>query len=269
MLYFWNQETNITQYERPGEASAPQPPTNAAAPTQPSQQVMQMPYHNQYPNTAPTNTTAAGTVQQQSAPPSTAKQEQEMYNGPMGQQMAHQHVPPQQTVYSSSMTYQQGGPYMQGQPMQRPWGPQQHPYPYGQQPHQPQVSWVPPQNTPQQQISPQPGYPKPEEGAAYDNNQQMGYRAPMMVQPNQPLGGYAGPNGDDHMGRITVGNDFHPQNSYPPSQPKLAPIPCSRPVNFSFSSPWFYFNYAGQITYYWCNLVVLGSLGENIFLSFN
>jgi hypothetical protein len=160
-----------------------------------------------------------------------------MYNAHMGQQMAHQHVPPQQTAYPSTMPYQQGGPHMQGQPMQRPKGPQQHPYPYGHQPHQPQVSWVPPQNAPHQQISQQPGYPKPEEGAAYDNNQQMGYGAPMMVQPNQPLGGYAGPNGEDHMRRFAGGNDFHPYNSYPSLQPKLAPIPHSRPVNFSISSP--------------------------------
>lgn len=262
MLYYWNQETNVTQYERPGESSATNPvlasvpqPSNAGTPAKASQQVMQpaqqqMPYQNQYPNTV------AGIVQQQAAQPPTAKQEQEMYNSPMGQQMAHQQVPSQQTAYSSSMPYQQGSPYMPGQPMQRPWGPQQHPYPYGPQPHQPQVSWIPPQNVPRPQSSQQPGYPKSDEGAAYDNNQQMGYGAPQMsgsliggprplAQPNQPLGGYAGPNqppfvgpnGDDHMRRIVGGNDFHPQNTYPPPQPKLAPIPHSRPVIFFYFFP--------------------------------
>ncbi|KAF3336237.1 DEAD-box ATP-dependent RNA helicase 46 isoform X2 [Carex littledalei] len=222
MLYYWNQETNVTQYERPGETSAantipasvPQQ-SNASTPA-PQQQML---YQNQYPST----------VQQQAGQP--AKQEQEMY--------MHQQVPPQQTVYPGSMPYQQGGPYMQGQPMQRPWAPQQqqHPYPYGQQPHQPQMSWGPPQNVPHQQISQQPGFSKPDEGAAYDNSQQMGYGAPQMngsliggprplTQPNQPPLG--GPIGDDHMRRIG-GNDYHPQNMYPQSQPKLAPIPQSRP----------------------------------------
>lgn len=229
MLYYWNQETNVTQYERPGETSAANtipasvPQQSNASTLAPQQQML---YQNQYP----------GTVQQQAGQP--AKQEQEMY--------MHQQVPPQQTVYPGSMPYQQAGPYMQGQPMQRPWGPQQqqHPYPYGQQPHQPQMSWGPPQNVPHQQISQQPGFSKPDEGAAYDNSQQMGYGAPQMngsliggprplAQPNQqpPLGG---PIGDDHIRRIVGGNDFHPQNMYPQSQPKLAPIPQSRPVNFLY-----------------------------------
>ncbi|KAJ3681321.1 hypothetical protein LUZ60_015810 [Juncus effusus] len=197
VLYYWNQETNVTQYERPvpnpnNSVPAQQvPQNNGTVPPQSKQQVQQVPYQQQYNNTM--------VLAQNNGTGLPAQQEQQTM-------MPVQQMPAQQM---------QPHPYMhQSQPMQRPWAPQQHQYQYGQMPH------IPPQSSyPQQmQNGPQMSYNGSQQQAGQTQPKQAGG----FMGPNQT--GPAGLNGEDPIRR----NEFYNQNMYA-QQPKLAPIPQARP----------------------------------------
>ncbi|CAO2150214.1 unnamed protein product [Urochloa humidicola] len=219
-LYYWNPETNVTQYEKPAAAAAaaapplpagPPPTTPAQVPepapgafSQPGMQFGQggQVVHQDQPGQA-AYPQAGQLGQQQQQPGQQQPYQQVPQHQASFQQAPYQqqqppmpnHPPQYPNPYAQHMPYQHG-PYMQPQQQQQQQGP---PYPYqaDQQPQMPQAAY-------NQVHGQQPPMPQ----AAYNHGQGQGQgQQPPMPQPSfnqrqQPV---------------------VPQSSYNPSQPPQIP----------------------------------------------
>ncbi|GJN25847.1 hypothetical protein PR202_gb13731 [Eleusine coracana subsp. coracana] len=234
-LYYWNPETNVTQYEKPAApAGAPPlpagpPPANPAQVQEPapgsfSQPSMQFGQVGQpvYPQ--------AGQIGQQPQQPSQQPPFQHMpqhqASFPQAQQMPYQQQQQQQppqypNMHPQHMPYQHS-PYMQPQQQQQPGS--QYPYQAGQQQQMPQPAY----NQVQQPPMPQPAYNQgpqpPVSQPSYNQGQKPAIPQSAFgqgQQPQMPHGAYN--QGQQPSGmRIPPSQGQHPQQSPSFHQPAQA-----------------------------------------------
>ncbi|KAI4963921.1 hypothetical protein ZWY2020_008673 [Hordeum vulgare] len=140
-LYYWNPETNLTQYDKPGAAA---PPLPAAAPTsvpgafaqpgmqQPQQQQQQQQTQQQQPQQTAQQPQFQYQGQQAQQPPFQYQQQQQQ------EQMPNQQGSQQPLAHQYPNAHQQPMPYQHGHYMPPQ---QQYSYQVGQQPQMPQTQY--------------------------------------------------------------------------------------------------------------------------------
>ncbi|KAL0916487.1 hypothetical protein M5K25_014007 [Dendrobium thyrsiflorum] len=210
VLYYWNPETNVTQYEKPAGSAPPLPtalPSSAsklnAAPSQAAQTI---PLNGSLPQQHSGQQTLQQPYQlvqqqQQSQPQMPVQQSvqqipfQQLQQLPYQQQQPMQNQQPMQTLQQPSSHYSQLQqppyqqiPYMQGQIMPRPQG--QFPYQPGQQPQAFQFPYQQGQQLPgpkfsqdstgQQPSEPQAGYQLGQQLQGPQTSQQQSQPLPVL-----------------------------------------------------------------------------------------